>query len=44
MWIVQSQQLLFHGGGVSLDKVTYAVQITDVRPEIRRMRGILTLL
>ena len=41
MWIVQSRQLLFHSEGVSLDKVSYALQITDVKPEIRRMRGIL---
>ena len=40
MWIVQSRQLLFYSGGVSLDKVSYALQITDVNPEIRRMRGI----
>ena len=41
MWIVQSRQLLFHSDGVSLDKVSYTLQITDVKPEIRRMRGIL---
>ena len=26
---------------MSLNKVAYALQITDVKPEIRRMRGIL---